>query len=255
MHLCVIPARMNSSRFPGKPLYPIMGYPMIGHVAKRCILSNVFDQVYVATCDNEIVEFCKKNNIQVVMTSSKHERASDRVQEATNIIESENNLSFNYVTMVQGDEPLVTFEMLKLAVSSIISTNSNIVNLRSIIKDEDEFQSPNCVKVVCDKNENALYFSRSPIPSPAKCSGSISIKPYKQICVIPFERKFLDLYSALPVTELEEIESVDMLRVLENGYKIYCPQIDDESYPVDVLNDVIRVEFMLKKCELVKRYI
>lgn len=253
MHLCVIPARMNSSRFPGKPLYSLMGFPMIGHVALRCKLSNVFSDVYVATCDHEIAAFCKHIQIPCVMTSNTHERASDRVQEATKHIERLTGKDFKHVTMVQGDEPLVTPSMLELAVNAIKESNSKIVNLRSKISDKEEFFSPNCVKVVCDKNQNALYFSRSPVPSPAKYSKKVTA--FKQICIIPFERSFLDLYSELEPTPLEEIESVDMLRVLEHGFSIYCPQTLEESYPVDVLEDAIKVEKKLSQCEVTKRYI
>lgn len=250
--ICVIPARMGSSRFPNKPLTPILGMPMIGHVAARCRLENVFSQVVVATCDKEIVDYCKSIDIEAVMTSDRHERASDRVQEAVVTLEKRAGTRFSSVTMVQGDEPMVTPKMLKAAMAGLATGKAPVVNLMSLITDDGEYRSPNCVKVVADLASNALYFSREPIPSASK--SKTKPKAWKQVCVIPFTRDFLDLYSSLKPTYLEEVESVDMMRVLEHGHKVHLVSIDEESYPVDVPEDVVRVEQALKTCKLVARY-
>lgn len=250
--ICVIPARMGSSRFPNKPLIPILGRPMIGHVAIRCKLEPIFDRVVIATCDQVIVDFCRANNIEAVMTSDKHERASDRVQEAVAKIEAKEGLKFDSVTMVQGDEPMVTPTMLRKALDGLKSRKAPVVNLKGRIKDPKEFRSPNCVKVVCDLASNALYFSREPIPSPAKFKTEP--ESWKQICVIPFDREFLDTYSAIKPTYLEEVESVDMMRVLEHGYKVHLVEVQEESYPVDVPEDVLRVEAALKNCPIYAKY-
>ena len=251
--ICVIPARMGSSRFPNKPLIPILGMPMLGHVALRCKLEPIFSRVVVATCDNEIVEYCKSIDVESVMTSSKHERASDRIQEAVQKIEQREGIKFDSVTMVQGDEPMVTPSMLKLALGGLLSGEAPVVNLKAKIYSTEEYLSPNCVKVVTDLLGNALYFSREPIPS-SKKSKETPIS-YKQVCVIPFQREFLDQYRSLNPTYLEEIESVDMMRVLEHGFKVKCVDIFEDSYPVDVPEDVARVEKALRQCVLVKGYI
>jgi 3-deoxy-manno-octulosonate cytidylyltransferase (CMP-KDO synthetase) len=251
--ICVIPARMGSSRFPNKPLTPILGMPMLGHVALRCKLEPVFNRVVVATCDQIVLEYCKSIDVEAVMTSDRHERASDRVQEAVVAIEKREGIKFSSVTMVQGDEPMVTPSMLRFALDGLKSSGAPVVNLKGRISSNEEFHSPNCVKTVCDLKSYALYFSREAIPSPAKFKGDpIS---WKQVCVIPFQRHFLDTYSNLRPTYLEEVESVDMNRVLEHGYKIFMAEIADESFPVDVPDDVKRVEAALKNCPLIPKYL
>lgn len=252
MKLCVIPARLGSTRFPNKPLFPILDFPMVGHVALRCKLESIFDEVIVATCDKEIVDFCDSINVRSIMTSQAHERASDRVQEATHILEKQIGGCFSSVTMVQGDEPMVTPTMLKAALNALGENRAKVVNLRSRIFDEDEYLSPNCVKVVTNLNDMALYFSREPVPSRKKFSSFP--EAFKQICIIPFERSFLDTYSMLRPTQLEIVESIDMNRVLEHGHNLYCPEVREVSYPVDTLEDVPRVENCLKKCRYTLLY-
>jgi 3-deoxy-manno-octulosonate cytidylyltransferase (CMP-KDO synthetase) len=251
--ICVIPARMGSSRFPNKPLTRILGMPMLGHVALRCRLEPIFSRVIVATCDQEVVDYCRSIDVESVMTSDKHERASDRVQEAVTSIESREGIKFSSVTMVQGDEPMVTPAMLRIALNGLETSGALVVNLKGRIHSAEEFRSPNCVKVVCDLKSNALYFSREPIPSPAKFKGEPIA--WKQVCIIPFERGFLDTYSRINPTYLEEVESVDMNRVLEHGFKIHMAEILEESFPVDVPEDVKRVEAALLKCALVPKYL
>lgn len=251
--ICVIPARMSSSRFPNKPMTPILGMPMIGHIVKRCLIERIFDDVVVATCDQEIIDYCKKLDVRAVMTSDKHERATDRVEEAVTIIEALDKKSFDMITMVQGDEPMVTPSMLKLAVSRPVTDEVPILNLIAPIQTAEEYTSPNCVKVVLDLKGHALYFSREAIPSAKKVKQPPSA--LKQTGMITFQRKYLTHYSKLTPTPLEEIESVDMMRVLEHGFKIACLKTAEESFPVDVPDDVQRVEGALKNCELVKKYL
>ena len=154
-HLCVIPARMGSTRFPNKPLAKICGIPMIGHIALNAIKENIFNTVIVATCDEEIANYCTSIKIKFVMTSNKHERATDRTQEATEKIENELNIKYDFVTMLQGDEPMITPNILSKITQKLNSSlDINILNLISIIKNKDEFESKNCVKVVQNlKNE------------------------------------------------------------------------------------------------------
>jgi 3-deoxy-manno-octulosonate cytidylyltransferase (CMP-KDO synthetase) len=253
MDICVIPARMGSSRFPNKPMAKILGLPLIGHVALRCKLEPIFDRVIVATCDEEIFEYCNAIGVEAVMTSDKHERASDRVQEAVVYIETLEKFKATTVVMVQGDEPMVTPTMLKQALKAFKDNDVKVVNIRSKIETVEEFESTNCVKVVTDLNGNALYFSRSPLPNASKFCSKMPIA-YKQVCVIPFERSYLDTYSETPPTYLEEVESIDMNRVLENGEKIFCVEVNEPSYPVDVPEDIIRVESYLKRDPLLNSY-
>ncbi|BBH54070.1 3-deoxy-manno-octulosonate cytidylyltransferase [Fluviispira sanaruensis] len=239
-HLCIIPARMGSSRFPNKPLAKICGIPMIGHVALRATSEPIFDNVVVATCDNEIVDYCNTIHIKTIMTSNKHERATDRTQEATEKIENELKFKYDFVTMLQGDEPMITPDILRKIVQKLNAHHEiDVLNLISSIKESKEFYSNNCVKIVQNFKKEILYFSRSPIPFNNPCSMHHT---FKQLGIIAFRRNFLDVYSKLSPTYLEELESVDMLRCLEHGYKINTLEIKEELYPVDVLEDIIRVE-------------
>jgi 3-deoxy-manno-octulosonate cytidylyltransferase (CMP-KDO synthetase) len=226
---------------------------MIGHVALRCKIEPIFDEVFVATCDEAIAEFCSLIGVKSVMTANTHERATDRVHEAVKHVEVNLPRKVELVTMVQGDEPMVTPSMLRAAVDGIISSGADCVNLRSPITDLEEFKSANCVKVVVDVFENAMYFSREAIPSSSKFKGEI--EAYKQVCVIPFRRDFLEKYSSLAPTSLEEVESIDMNRCLEHGYKVRCVKITELSYPVDVPEDLVRVEKELKNCPYLKSYL
>jgi 3-deoxy-manno-octulosonate cytidylyltransferase (CMP-KDO synthetase) len=253
-NICIIPARMASSRFPNKPLTKILGMPMLGHVALRCKLEPIFSRVVVATCDNEIMDYCETIGVEAVMTSISHQRASDRIEEATVNLEKKFKERYDSVTLVQGDEPTVTPNMLKIALDGLQQKVAPVVNLKSPITDREEFLSVNCVKVVCDRKGRALYFSRSPMPYPQGDKVVTPKKAYKQVCIIPFERDFLTTYGKLEPTHLEIVESVDMNRVLEHGYDVLCLDIDEETYPVDVKEDVARVEKILKNCPLVKRY-
>lgn len=165
----IIPARMSSSRFPGKPLKEIHGIPMVGHCYFRAKLCNLLDDVYVATCDAEIYEYMNKIGGNVIMTSDSHERASDRVSEALIKIEKINNENIDIVVLLQGDEPMTTPSMIKSAILPLLNDDQILItNLYTKIKSIKEFEDPNEVKVVIDKNEYALYFSREPIPSRKK---------------------------------------------------------------------------------------
>lgn len=242
--ICIIPARMGSSRFPGKPLKKIKGIPMIEHVYKRSNLSKSINKLVVATPDQEIAEYVKSFNGNVVMTSIKHERASDRCAEALLIEEKISNKQYDLVAMVQGDEPLVHPEMIDIAVNTIINdTKIKVVNLIGKLKKE-ELNDKNIIKVITNKELDALYFSRNPIPFMNNLDLSIV---GKQICIIPFKRDFLLEYSKLEPTPLEISESIDMLRVLEYGHNVRMTPVNFESHPVDIKEDINCVEKMLEK--------
>ena len=244
----IIPARMASTRFPGKPLAKITGKPMIDHVYFRSKAAIILNDVYVATCDKEIEEYCARNNMKVVMTRDTHQRASDRTAEAVSKIEKSTEKKADIVVMIQGDEPMLRPEMIDLAIRPMLEDKSILVtNLMAKLNSREESQDPNEIKVVVDKDNFALYFSREPIPSDKKWAKDISA--YKQVCIIPFRGDFLTEFNELTSFPLEIVESIDMLRVLENGYKVKMVYSPYETYSVDTAEDLRRVEKIMKKQE------
>jgi 3-deoxy-manno-octulosonate cytidylyltransferase (CMP-KDO synthetase) len=243
--ISIIPARMGSSRFPGKPMKDILGMPMIGHVYKRVKMSKTLSEVYVATCDMEIYDYIESIGGKAVMTSDCHERCSDRCAEAMLKIENETGIKCDIMVMVQGDEPLTFPEMIDEAVQPMIENKSVLItNLVSDIDTIEAFENPNEVKVVMDKNNNALYFSREPIPSRKK--GVLDVPMKKQVCVIPFTRDFLLQYNEMEPTTLEIIESVDMMRILENGGKVKMIDTKYITKAVDTDDDIKVVKSMME---------
>ena len=240
----IIPARMGSSRFPGKPLAKIKGMPMIGHIYHRCKMNTILSEVYVATCDKEIKEYIESIHGKVVMTKDTHERCTDRTLEAMLKIENQTGQKADIVVMIQGDEPMITSDMLNDAIYPMIEDESILVlNLMSDLKTKQEHEDKNEVKVVVDLKGYAMYFSREPIPSEKK--GGTNIPMLKQVCVIPFRRDYLLKYSKLSPTPLEVIESVDMMRVLEHGDKVKMVRTNTKSYAVDTPEDLKHVESLM----------
>ncbi len=243
--LAIIPARMGSSRFPGKPMKKIHGKPMIGHVFENVSRSKILNSVVVATCDSIIYDYIESIGGKAVMTKNSHERASDRCAEALLKLESEYNIKYDIVVMVQGDETMTHPDMIMESVQPLIDDNNiQISNLLANIDTIDEFKDRNCIKVVCDLESNALYFSREPIPTSSKCNH---INMYKQVCVIPFRRDFLIEYNKMKPTPLEIAESVDMMRVLEHGMKIKMVPTKHNTKAVDTQEDLNQVELLMMK--------
>jgi 3-deoxy-manno-octulosonate cytidylyltransferase (CMP-KDO synthetase) len=243
--LALIPARMGSSRFPGKPMANIIDKPMIGHVYDNVKKNQLLLEVAVATCDEEIYNYIESIGGRTVMTSDKHERASDRCAEALLIIEQEDNIKFDIVVMVQGDEPMIHPDMISEAVSPMLDDSKILItNLLGKIESKEEFEDRNCIKVVCNLNSNALYFSREPIPTRSKTNV---IPMGKQICVIPFRRDFLLEYNELESTPLEIAESVDMMRVLEHGLNVRMVPTNYKTHAVDTEKDLIEVEDIISQ--------
>ena len=243
--VAVIPARMASSRFPGKPMALIHGIPMIGHCFYRVSRCRDIEQTYVATCDSQIYEYIKSIGGQAVMTSDKHERASDRASEAMLTIEEKSGNKIDILVMVQGDEPMDTPQMIHDALTPMLEDSTiDVVNLMGEIKTTNEFEDPNTVKVVVDSNNYAVYFSREPIPSRKK--GTEQVPMRKQICIIPFRRDYLLKFNSIDETPLEVIESVDMMRVIESGGRVKMVMTKEESYGVDTKEDL---EMVAKKME------
>lgn len=240
MTIGIIPARMASSRFPGKPLAEIYNIPMIGHCYFRSKMSKSLDAIYIATCDEKIRKYADTIGAPCIMTKDTHERASDRVAEAMLKIEENTGKRHDIVVLIQGDEPMLYPEMIDDAVRGLENDpDVNITNGITPIKTLREFEDPNRVKVVVDGQGYAIYFSRQPIPSGAKWNGDIPMQ--KQICIIPFRRDYLLKYNKTPQTPLEQIESVDMLRIIENGGKIRMIPMERDTLCVDTPKDLERV--------------
>lgn len=241
--VALIPARMGSSRFPGKPMAPILGKPMIGHVYERVSKSHLLDVVAVATCDKEIFDYISSLGGVAIMTDIRHERASDRCAEALLKLEKMNNARYNIVVMVQGDEPMIHPDMIAEAVEPLLEDPEvQVVNLLGDIRDAAEFEDRNCIKVVCDLKLNALCFSREPIPTRCKVDN---IPMGKQVCIIPFRRDFLLEYTSMTPTPLEVVESVDMMRILEHGLKVRMAPTCHSTRAVDTPQDLATVEALM----------
>ena len=247
--IALIPARMNSTRFPGKPLASICGRPMIEHVYRRAALSSELDAVYVATCDREIRDAVEKFGGKVIMTSPDHERASDRVAEA-----AENFPDADVIVMIQGDEPMIKPEMIALAVEPLrLDSTIECVNLMRRIESRVDFLNRNTIKVVMNRKNDAIYFSRAPVPA-IDFSRENRVPVYKQVCVIPFGREFLRRFARLAPTPLEQAESIDMLRAVEHGERIRLVETEFDTRAVDTPEDLRQVEKLLENDSLVYLY-
>jgi len=246
--VAVVPARMGSSRFPGKPIANILGRPMIEHVYRRVAMSGAVGEVYIATCDAEIREVAEGFGAPVAMTADTHERASDRVAEAAERIDAD------LIVLVQGDEPMVVPEMIDAAVAPFRDEPGlGCVNLAKRIDGEAEFRDPNTIKVVMDDRGDALYMSRQPIPTLGD-GWDTGAAVFKQVCIIPFRREILTRYARLDPTPLEILESIDMLRFLEHGMKVRMVETVHETRAVDTPEDLKRVEAMMDGDALVSTY-
>ena len=247
----VIPARMGSSRFPGKPLAPLLGRPMVEHVVRRAAMCDLLDAVYVATCDEEIRAAVEGFGGDVLMTSAAHERASDRVAEAAAGLEAD------IVVMIQGDEPMVMPTMIAAAIAPLFEDASvSCVNLARRITRREDYFDRNTIKVLMNVRGDALYFSRAAVPDGAFALETTAESPpvFKQVCVIPFRRDFLREFALLAPTPLERAESIDMLRAIEHGRLVRLVEIEEETHAVDTPEDLRRVEAMLQDDPLVRLY-
>jgi 3-deoxy-manno-octulosonate cytidylyltransferase (CMP-KDO synthetase) len=244
--IAIIPVRMGSSRFPGKPLALLLGRPMLEHVFRRVSAAAILDAVYVATCDDEIRTVVEGLGGEVILTSASHERASDRVAEAADRLEAGGAPPSDIVVMIQGDEPMITPVMIEDAVAPMLLDPAiPCVNLVYRISNREEYVDPNTIKVVMNLAGNALYFSRATIP--AIDFARLDRAPvFKQVCVIPFRRDFLSDFAQLSATPLERAESIDMLRALEHNHKVRLVETDVATHAVDTPEDLWLVESLMK---------
>lgn len=222
---------------------------MIEHIYKRVAMSKSLDATYIATCDEEIRQVAESFGAPVIMTANTHERASDRVAEAvTHIPDAE------LIVMVQGDEPMTHPTMIDTAVAPFRNDPElGCVNLVRKIDHEADYHDFNTIKVVMNQHNNALYMSRRPIPSLAK-TGFTDTAAYKQVCIIPFRRETLFQYTRLLPTPLEQLESIDMLRLLEHGLQVKMVPTEFNTQAVDTTADLLRVEKLMAADPLLARY-
>lgn len=234
----VIPARMAASRFPGKPLVTLLEFPMVELVRRKALLSSLVDEVYVATCDRQILETVTSFGGKSLMTADTHERCTDRVEEAAQ------KLDADIIVIVQGDEPLFLPESLDKMIKPMLSDDTIVCsNLLSAITEETEREDIDIVKAVLDRNDRVMYYSRAPIPF-LRVHNSPPL--YRQTGLSAFTKPFLQHYSKLPPTPLEVAESIDFLRILEHGFDVLGVITEQKLLGVDREEDVALIEQAIK---------
>jgi 3-deoxy-manno-octulosonate cytidylyltransferase (CMP-KDO synthetase) len=247
--LGVIPARFASSRFPGKVLAQISSKSMLQHVFERASLARYLTTTMIATDDERVYEVARSFGARVVMTRADHVSGTDRVAEAASAENAE------LVVNIQGDEPLIDPAAIDAAILPLAHDPEIVMGtLKKAIADPREVTDPNVVKVVTDRNGDAIYFSRCPIPYERDQARSGT--HFKHIGLYVYRRDFLLGYSSLPVGPLEQAERLEQLRALENGYRIRVVETEFESLGVDTPEDLDRVRrlFEASMAQGVKQY-
>ena len=255
--VAIIPARMGSSRFPGKPLEPIMGVPMVGHVYLRTVMADKLSDTWVATCDQEIFDYIESIGGKAVMTANTHERCGDRCAEAMLKIEEMTGKKIDVVVLVQGDEPFTTPEMVNAAVEAMETAKAKGIGIACLmgeIKTKEEFEDRNCIKVVVNYQNEAIYMSREPIPT--MCKGATEGPWYKQVCLIPYTRDYLIEFNHLEPSQLEIAESIDLNRCIQHGHKVQMAMSPGRAISVDTPADLEHAEkVMSTEDKLVGKYL
>lgn len=235
----VIPARYQSSRFPGKPLADICGKPMIWWVYNQVSQVKEFSEIYVATDDERIVACCEEYGMKYVMTRKDTPNHIHRIWEVTEMIEADYYISIN------GDEPLISPDNIRQAFpTEVINDRPFFQSVYREMHDPAEVMDIANVKIVLNKEGVCMYQSRYPIPCP---KGSLLFTYKKAIGIECFNKKALDIFAHTPMGVMEKIEDIDHLRFLENGIPIYYKQIDSESLSVDTRNDLEKVRLIIEK--------
>ncbi len=236
----VIPARFASTRFPGKPLFPLAGKPMIQHVWERCARAKGVSRVIVATEDARIADACAGFGAECVMTSEKCTSGTDRVAE----VAKKKLKGFTHVINVQGDEPLVDpGTITKLAKAMAESRDIAMITSASVFEPGDDIANANAVKVTVDRRGDALYFSRSPIPFVR--NETPGLRFFRHQGIYGYTLKLLFQFVKWKPTQLEKSESLEQLRALENGVKIRVIFVKHLSVGVDTPADAEAVAPML----------
>lgn len=249
-NIVIIPARLSSSRLPRKVILDICGKPMVQHVYEASKKAKYIDEVYIATDSKEIEDICKLFTSNIIMTSEKHESGTDRLAEAVQNINAENIIN------VQGDEPLIDPNLIDELALVLENSNVPMVSAMHKIKTTKELKSLNAVKLTVDKNNQALYFSRSIIPHHRDEWESLlrhhktipeTLDFYKHIGIYGYKKEFLIKYSNMEQTYLERLEKLEQLRVLENGFKIKMIETAYESIGVDTIEDLNNIKKIISK--------
>lgn len=237
--IAVIPARYESSRFQGKPLAEICGKLMIERVYNQAKKVKEFNEVYVATDDQRIFDACKDRDIKVIMTSTSHRTGTDRIGEVAEKIPAD-----LYVN-IQGDEPLIEPDTIRTAILPYIEnphSDIQVTNLMTKIKDPVDLINFTVPKVIASKDGRGIYLTRSAAPYP---KGNIDAIYYKQVCVYGFTPKALKFYcdygKEFGKAKIEAIEDIEILRFIENGYRVHYIEVESETVAVDTPNDLKRV--------------
>lgn len=243
--VAIIPARYHSNRFEGKPLALINGKPMIQHVVDRAMQVSLLSMVVVATDDRRIAEVVEDFGGKVVMTGSNHASGTDRLAEAAELLEIDEQ---DVVVNIQGDQPLFAPEVIEQVAGPLLADPALHMStlIYKIIRPE-EINDPNHVKTVFDCHLNALYFSRSPIPFQRNPDEPVKPTYYKHLGFYAYRKGFLLTFVGLPEGEWERFEKLEQLRALEYGYSIRVVETKHDSIEVDTPVDAQRVEKFLQQ--------
>ncbi|MCK4649177.1 3-deoxy-manno-octulosonate cytidylyltransferase, partial [bacterium] len=237
----VIPARYGSTRFPGKPLADILGKPMIQYVWERASRAKTLEKVIITTDDERILKKAKEFGAEAVLTSPSLSSGTERVAEAAK------GLEVDIVANIQGDEPLIEPQAIDEAIKSLIDNPKiPVATLAYRMIKKKEIKDPNVVKVVLDKDNFALYFSRAPIPFSRIQDPGSWITVYKHLGLYIYRKEFLLKLAKMNPSSLEKIEGLEQLRVLENGYRIKVVETEYDSVGVDTPEDLEKVKAMIR---------
>lgn len=231
----VIPARYASTRFPGKPLIDIGGKSMIQRVYEQCVKTSILSDVVVATDDQRIAEHVVAFGGKVMMTADTHQSGTDRCAEVVLKYDGKCDAVIN----IQGDEPFIDPKQIELLASAFDDESTQIATLIKKISSEEEVRNPNVVKVIANKLNQAIYFSRSPIPY--RRNPGVEITYFKHVGIYGYRKQILDEITQLSVSNLEQAESLEQLRWVENGYKIILKETDMETIAIDSPDDLAQV--------------
>lgn len=241
--LGIIPARFQSSRFPGKPLADIHGKPMIAYVYENAKQVSYFDDVLIATDDERIASECDRLGMSFVMTSTEHKTGTDRIAEVAQKYDA------NFYVNIQGDEPLVTCDTIVKALQPMLNEDDfDVINLMTEIKDISDLVNSTIPKVVVNARNEAVFFSRAPIPYPK----NIRPKYYKQVCVYVFKKEALRRFATFEQGHIEQYEDIEMLRFIENRMIIKMVEVNEALVAVDTVADLELVRNILAKRKEIK---
>jgi 3-deoxy-manno-octulosonate cytidylyltransferase (CMP-KDO synthetase) len=244
--VAIIPARYGSTRLPGKPLAEIGGKPMIQHVYESAAKARVLDRVLVATDDRRIEKAVRGFGGEAVMTSKRHKSGTDRLAEVARQIKAD------WLVNVQGDLPFLRAETIARTVAPLRRDRAIAMGTACTpIYDPQEWRNPNVVKVLADRAGFALYFSRAPIPFPRQAAPAPSgrrrpVLGYRHLGLYVYRREFLLKFARLRPTRWEKMESLEQLRALENGYRIYVAEVSEPSVEVDTPADLKKAQQYLR---------